>query len=211
MAMKRHARSVWLSAVAHALGAMLGIASPAAAQTPRVDVSAGYQFTKVSGEGDNLTIPIGWYADLAGHLSPTFSFVFEVTGAYKTETESVSISPTRTVTAEAKARLHTFMGGVRVSGHATNTAIVPFAQVLFGAANLNASLSASGTGTSPLNDSQSETKTAMLLGGGVNLMASRRAGIRAAAAYRRIFIPADEGGGENDFLFQVGIVVPIPR
>jgi len=209
--MRQPAKSVWLSAVAPALAGMLAIASPAAAQTPKVDVSAGYQFTKVFGDGDNLTIPIGWYADLAGHVTPMFSLVFEVTGAYKTETETVSISSTRTVTAEAKARLHTFMGGVRVSGHTTNTAIVPFGQVLFGAANLHASLSASGTGTSSLSESQSETKTAMLLGGGVNLLASRRAGIRAAAAYRRIFLPADEGGGENDFLFQLGIVFQIPR
>jgi Outer membrane protein beta-barrel domain len=203
-----------LSAVALALAEMLAIASPAAAQTPRVDVSAGYQFTKVFGDGDNLTIPIGWYADLAdlaGHLSPMFSLVFEVTGAYKTQTESVAISSTQTLTAEAKARLHTFMGGVRASGHTTNTAIVPFAQALFGAANLSASLSASGTGLSSLSESQSETKTAMLLGGGVNLMTTRRAGIRAAAAYRRIFVSADEGGGENDFLFHVGVVVQIAR
>jgi hypothetical protein len=209
--MRPRAKSAWLGAVALALAEMLGIVSPAAAQTPKVDVSAGYQFTRVFGDGDSMTIPIGWYADLAGHLSPVFSLVFEVTGAYKTETETVSISSTRTVTAEAKARLHTFMGGVRLSGQTTNTAIVPFAQVLFGAANLHASLSASGTGISSLSDSQSETKTAMLLGGGVNLMASRRAGIRAAAAYRRIFLPADEGGGENDFLFQLGIVFHIPR
>src|SRR5258705_2390249 len=191
-------RSMWLSAVALALAATLRIVSPAAAQTPKASVSAGYQFTNVSGGGDSFTIPAGWYADLAGHLSPMFSLVFEVTGAYKTETQSVSISSTQTVTAEANARLHTFMGGARVSGHTANTAILPFAQVLFGAAKLGASFSASGTGTSSLSDSQSETKTAMLLGGGVNLMASRNAGIRAAAAYRRIFIPANEGGGQNE-------------
>jgi len=211
MAMSAPVRAIWLSGVALPLASMLGIMPPAAAQTPKLDLSAGYQFTSVSGEGDNFTIPAGWYADLAGHLSRIFSVVFEVTGAYKTETQSVTISPTRSVSAEAKARLHTFMGGARVSGHTTNTAIMPFAQALFGAANLSASLSASGAGTSSIGESHSETKAAMHLGGGVHLMASRRAGIRAAAAYRRIFIPADEGGGENDFLFQVGIVVAIPR
>lgn len=157
---------------------------------------------------DSTNFPTGWYADVAGHLSSMFSLVFEVTGAYKTETLSERISPTLTVSAEAKGRLHTFMGGARVSAHTTNPTIVPFAQVLFGAARLSASFSGSAAGTS-ISESNSDTKTAMHLGGGVNVMASKRVGIRAAAAYRRIFIPKNEGGGENNFLFQVGVVVPI--
>ena len=149
------------------------------------------------------------YADAAGHLSSILSLVFEVTGAYKTETQSLGFSPT--VSAEANARLHTFMGGARVSAPTTNPTIVPFAQVLFGAARLSASISASGAGISSISESQSDTRTAMHLGGGVHVMASKRVGIRVAADYRRIFIPQNEGGGENDFLFQVGVVLPIGK
>lgn len=205
--MKQPAKSAWLTAVALALG----IVSPAAAQTRKVDVSGGYQFTRSISEGsDSTNIPTGWYADVAGHLSSMFSLVFEVTGAYKTENLSERISPTLSVSAEANARLHTFMGGARVSAHPTNPTIVPFAQVLFGAARLSASVSGSVAGVS-ISESDSDTKTAMHLGGGVNLAASKRVGIRAAADYRRIFIPKNEGGGENDFLFQVGVVLPIGK
>jgi opacity protein-like surface antigen len=209
--MNQPARAVTVTGSALVLAVALGLVSPVEAQTRSVDVSGGYQFTRVTGENQGTSIPTGWYADVAGPVSSMFSVVAEITGAYKTETESVRISSTVTVNAEASARLHTFMGGVRASGHSTNASVVPFAQVLFGAGNLRASVSASGTGTPALSDSHSETKPAMHLGAGVNLMASKRIGIRAAAAYQRIFLPANEGGGENDFIIQVGVVVPIGR
>jgi opacity protein-like surface antigen len=216
--MKPPAKAVWVTAVALTLVVALGIVSPVGAQSQKVDVSGGYQFTRSVDGSDSTNIPTGWYADVAGHLSSMFSLVFEVTGAYKTLTFSDPVlnSPdfpslsTQFVSTEVNARIHTFMGGARVSAHTANPMIVPFAQVLFGAARLRASVHVSFPDTS-IDESESVTKTAMHLGGGVNVMASRRVGIRAAADYRRIFFPKDEGGGSNDFLFQVGVVIPIGK
>ena len=85
--------------------AVLVMAVPAAAQdTPKAEVSAGYQLLGFSDE----TLPMGWYVDVAGNLSPLFGIVFEVGGNYKSVNQSVTIfGVTNTVTADLS--VHEFM------------------------------------------------------------------------------------------------------
>lgn len=173
-------------------------AAPVAAQTATTELSAGYQFTRTP----DLSLPLGWYVDVAGNVAPMFAVVGEVSGAYKSETISVGTS-----SVDATVRLHTFMGGVRVVAR-TNPKLVPFGQVLFGAARLSGGVTASGPAVSVIAATDADTELALQIGGGLNLMTSESFGVRVGADYRRIFI---SGGGENEFRLVAGVVIPIGK
>jgi hypothetical protein len=174
------------------------VAAPAAAQTAPAELSAGYQFTRTP----DVNLPLGWYVDVAGNVAPMFAVVGEVSGAYKSETIAVGTS-----SVDATIRLHTFMGGVRVAARG-NPKVVPFGQVLLGAARLSGGVSASGPAISTVAASDSDTEFALQIGGGVNVLTSGHVGVRLGADYRRIFI---SDGGENEFRLVAGVVIPIGR
>jgi len=131
-----------------------------------------------------------------------FAVVGEVSGAYKSETIAVGTS-----SVDATVRLHTFMGGVRVAAR-TNPKVVPFGQVLLGAARVSGGVTASGPATSVIAASDADTEFALQIGGGVNLRTSGSFGVRLGADYRRIFI---SDGGENEFRLVAGVVIPIGK
>jgi outer membrane protein with beta-barrel domain len=189
--------SVKMVTASTALACLLcaAVATPAAAQTARTELSAGYQFTRTP----DLNLPPGWYIDVAGNVAPMFAIVGEVSGAYKSESIAVGTS-----SVDATVRLHTFMGGVRVAAR-TSPRVVPFGQVLLGAARLSGGVTASGPATSVLAATDADTEFALQFGGGVNLMMSRNFGVRLGADYRRIFI---SDGGENEFRLGAGVVIP---
>ena len=187
--------------------ATMGLAVPALAQsTPKVELSGGYQFLNFSVEGENESMPAGWYFDVAGNLTPMIGVVFQVGGNYKSFDESVTIGGI-TATATADLKVHEFLGGVRLSAR-SNSAVVPFGQVLVGGINGSIEVSASTTipGMPPIafNDEESGTNFALQAGGGVNFKMSEAIGLRAGADYLRAF--QDEGGA-NLFRFHVGIVI----
>lgn len=189
-----------MATVSTALACLLCVvvAAPAAAQTATTELSAGYQFTRTP----DVNLPLGWYVDVAGNVAPMFAVVGEVSGAYKSETIAVGTS-----SVDAKVRLHTFMGGVRVAARA-NPKVVPFGQVLIGAARLSGSLTASGPAVSVLAATDADTELALQIGGGVNLMTSGNFGVRLGADYRRIFI---SDGGENELRLVAGVVIPFGK
>lgn len=92
-------------------------------------------------------------------------------------------------------KLHVYGGGVRYVER-RNPQVVPFGQILAGAATF------SGGG-------DTQTKFALQIGGGVNIPVNDMWDVRVGADYRRVFIGEDQGGGENEFRFVVGIVLPI--
>jgi hypothetical protein len=99
------------------------------------------------------------------------------------------------------------MGGVRVAAR-TNPKVVPFGQVLLGAARLSGGVTASGPEVSVIAATDADTEFALQIGGGVNLMTSGHFGVRLGADYRRIFI---SDGGENEFRLVAGVVIPIGK
>jgi opacity protein-like surface antigen len=119
-----------------------------------------------------------------------FAIVGEVAGAYKSETMAVGTS-----SVDATVNLHTFMGGVRVSAR-THPKVVPFGQVLLGAARVSGGVTASGPAVPVIEVSDSDTRFALQIGGGVNLMTSGNFGVRLGVDYRRIFV---SDAGENEF------------
>ena len=180
---------------------------PAFAQSvPKVELSGGYQFLNFSAEDESESMPKGWYFDVAGNLSPMLGLVFQVGGNYKTFGESVSLGGI-TATASADLSVHEFLGGARLNAR-SDSAIVPFGQVLVGAVSTSVEVSGSTTipGMAPItfNEEDSGTDFGLEAGGGVNFALSDTLGLRVGADYLRVF--ADDGGA-NAFRFAVGIVI----
>jgi opacity protein-like surface antigen len=198
--------------------AALGVALPVAAQTPRVEVSGGYQFLNVSADLESIdtgdlpvrdvdqSLPTGWYIDLAGNLNRHFGVVFEAGGNYKSISESATFGGIA-ASASVDLKVHEFMGGVRYSSRA-NPTVVPFGQFLIGAINGSAKVTASGSVTgSPgfsFSGEASGTDIALQAGGGMQLLLTDKFGIRVGADYLHIL--ADEGG-VNAFRFAAGVVL----
>jgi hypothetical protein len=182
----------WLGVGVLTAGVLL-VALPVKAQeAPKVEVSVGYNFLHLDidpdeGDPEDLAnFPVGWYADLAGNLTSTLGIVGQITGNYKSLDLGFGI--------DADTRIHTFMGGVRAGGGASN--VRPFGQVLFGVAHAKFS-----TDDLVGDFEESSTDPALQLGAGVNVM-SGSVGVRLGADYIRVF--ADDEGS-NVFRFAVGI------
>ena len=172
----------------------------------RTEVSAGWRDLYIAGSDgeDGMNIPKGWYLDVSVPLSPMFSIVGDVGGHYKSESTTEVVQGV-SVTGSAEAKVHTFMGGIRLRG-SQNPRVSPFAQVLFGAAraSFDAEGSANVGGTPFAFDfSESDTEAALSLGGGVNLSAGSL-GVRLQAEWLKIL--AEDSG--NAFRFGVGVVIP---
>ena len=173
---------------------VFGLAGSAAAQdTPRAEVSGGYQFFTGKGENEDdewEKFPAGWYADVVGNMTSTVGVVGQVSGNYKTIEESDG---------DIDFKVHTFMVGVRGS---SSGRLRGFGQFLIGGANLKASQA---------DVSVSETDLAIQLGGGVNVISANNIGLRVGADYLRLFGKDDgelsAGEDVNGFRFVVGVVV----
>ena len=188
--------------------AAMATALPVSAQSvPKVELSGGYQFLNFSLDGENESMPVGWYFDVAGNLTPMLGVVFQVGGNYKTFDESVTIGGI-TATATADLKVHEFLGGVRLNLRSSNRAVVPFGQFLVGGVNGSVNVTATTTipGQAPItfSDEDSGTDLGLQAGGGVNFGLTDAIGLRAGADYQHVFA---EGEGANLFRFHVGIVI----
>jgi hypothetical protein len=186
----------------------MATALPVSAQTtPKVELSGGYQFLNFSLQGENESMPVGWYFDVAGNLTPMLGVVFQVGGNYKTFDESITIGGI-TATASADLKVHEFLGGVRLNLRSSNRAVVPFGQFLVGGVNASVNVTATTTipGQAPItfSDEESGTDLGLQAGGGVNFGLTETIGLRAGADYQHVFA---EGEGANLFRFHVGVVI----
>jgi hypothetical protein len=135
--------------------AALSVALPVTAQTPKIEVSGGYQFLNVSADLESIdtgdvpvrdvdqSLPTGWYIDLAGNLNRHFGVVFQAGGNYKSITESAAFGGIA-ASASVDLRVHEFLGGVRYNSRA-NPTVIPFGQFLVGAVNGSVKVTASGS------------------------------------------------------------------
>jgi opacity protein-like surface antigen len=184
--------------------AVLGVAASASAQSaPRTEISGGYQFLTFDIDGENESMPKGWYFDVAGNLNPMFGIVFQVGGNYKSFGESVTVGG-GTFAAEADLKVHEFLGGLRVSAR-NNPRLVPYGQLLVGGVNASLELTATSTipGIPGFSTEDSGTNFALEAGGGVNFGVAENTGIRFGVDYLRTFADDD---GANAFRFHVGVV-----
>ena len=166
---------------------VLGFAANASAQEPGTfplpvaEASAGYAFMRDTTMEENF--PAGWYFSTAANLNNWFGLAGEVTGAHKKLTD---IAPVR-----VKANLYTFMGGPRFL--IKRGRIVPFAQVLAGAAQLRWKTE---PGTPEASDT--DTKFAFQPGGGVTFLLTENVSVRTAVDYRRIVFTVNDEFAEDN-------------
>ena len=173
---------------------VVGFAAPAAAQdTPKAEISVGYNHltAKSSGDDEWEKFAKGFYFDVAGNISDTLSIVGQVTGNYHTIED---------IDGDFKLNVHTFMAGIRGSSPGR---VRGFGQVLVGGVRLNA----------PDFEDASETDFGIQLGGGVNILGSGGVGLRLGLDYLRV-MAKDEGlilGGDdvNGFRFTAGVTFGI--
>ena len=172
-----------------------GFARPAAAQdTPKAEVSAGYQWLagKSSADDEWTKFPKGFYVDVAGNVSDTLSIVGQFSGNFKHFDDD-----------DFDLKLYTYLVGLRGSSPGR---VRGYGQFLIGGAQLKASNDA-------FSFSASESNLALQIGGGVNVLGSSPVGLRAGVDYLRIFSKDDgevlEGESVNGFRFIVGVTFGI--
>jgi Outer membrane protein beta-barrel domain len=178
---------------------------PAAAQqSAKAEISGGYQLLHF-GSGVNETFEKGWFAEMTGNIKPWLGAVVQVGGSYKTIRESMT-EEDLTGTATADLRAHHFMGGVRFSAQ-VNDRVRPFAQVLaggfHGSTNVSVSVTQAGETLFASSSGGSSTDFALQVGGGMNLMMTKTAGIKAEGGLIRVF---ESGEQFNVFRFAAGAV-----
>ena len=176
---------------------IMAAAVPVSAQsTPKVELSGGYQFLNMSLfsiNDENEAMPLGWYFDVAGNLTPLFGVVFQVGGNYKTVDLSATIGVS-TLVASADFKVHEFLGGVRMNFRSSRS-VVPFGQFLVG--GFNGSIKASGSATTPgqapvtFGNEDSTTDFGLQAGGGVNVRLTDAIGLRAGGDYQHVFAEDD--------------------
>jgi hypothetical protein len=155
--------------------------APAAGQG--VDVAGGWAFL----HEEDLNVPKGWFAAVAGDVNKWLGIVGQVSGNYKTVTE---------LGIDVDTNIHIFGAGPRFSG-TQNAKLTPYGQVLFGVARVNASVP-----NVPGADF-SETDFAVQPGAGIDITPNGRVGVRLQVA--GTFIRTEEET-LRELQFMVGIV-----
>jgi hypothetical protein len=173
------------------VGAIALSAVPASAQ----ELSLGYQWQRVSVDGEGESLPLGFNIDVAGPITPTLDIVGQLDWSRKSESEVIFGT-----SVDATASFTTFGGGVRWSSRG-NPSATPFVQALFGATRSSFGCDVGGVDCDDFVDDTSSTDPMFQIGGGV---AVPMGGWNAFGQfdYRRIFA---EGEGANSVRFVVGI------
>jgi opacity protein-like surface antigen len=188
--------------------AVLGFSASSHAQTtPHAEFSAGWRLLNIPDAvgTESETMPLGWYADVAGNLTPMFAVVGEVGGNYKNFND-VLAELGANVNVDVNVNVHTFMGGVRFSAR-QNPAFTPYVQALFGLARATGKVEGRATiggQTITINQSVSDSDFAFDADGGVNFKLSDAFALRVGAGYLRV--GTSDGG--NAFRFGAGVVIP---
>ena len=165
-------RSTWLLALVLSLTVHTGVAS---AQTT---LGVSYSFLRIL-EGPDLNMPAGWLLSFAAPLDRSaISLVGEVAGNYRSDFGETF-------------RLHTFQGGLRLSGR-TAPGVDPFAQFLVGGMNTGCCGS-------------SATFFMIEPGFGVDFGIPRGLALRAGISFPIAF----DDGALNTLRLQAGVVLPI--
>jgi opacity protein-like surface antigen len=164
---------------------IVAVAAPAMAQTPSVEIGVGYSYLR--DEEIDESLPLGWYADIAGNISDSIGLVGEVGGNYKTISDD---DPDLDL--DVKLSVHTAMGGVRLTRRGDGANI--YLQVLAGAAR----------GTVKFQGvSESTTDFAVQPGVGIEFRVGDSMRLRIGGDYRKIF---SEGEKATQWRATAGLV-----
>ena len=164
-----------------ALALVVALPLRAAAQSS-ADFALGYSVMHDSDAETNF--PLGWFASFGKPVSPMWAIAGDISGNYK----SMEVAPG----IDAKLKVHTFMIGPKL--YARQGQSTPWAQLLFGAANLSGSVFGIGA---------SETDFAFQPGAGIDFNMQNSFAIRLGANIRFI---RSTGSTDKQFQFIAGVV-----
>jgi hypothetical protein len=178
--------------------AMSLLATPTVAfAQSRAEVTAGYTFLHawrdVSFPADAPLRPVGsadfggWEVTAAAYPRPAWGLT-AVVGAQDRHVEEANIDAT----------VRTFLGGIVVRAPRWQQ-LIPFTRVVAGAVRIDAD-----DRDDPVPPDRTQTLPAVQVGGGADVMFSRRVGVRVAADYRRVF-----HARANHFSIFGGVVIPL--
>jgi len=166
----------WLAAAAMLLTVHAGIAS---AQTTDTTLGISYSFLRFI-EDPDFNLPVGWLLSFAKPIDRSaIALVGEVAGNYRSEFGET-------------LKVHTFQGGLRLSGR-TTPGVGPFAQFLLGGMNSGCC-------------GGSSTNFMIEPGFGVDLAMSRGVAFRGGISFP---IGFDNGDAITSLRLQAGVVLPI--
>src|SRR5262245_1403870 len=174
---------------------LVSVAIPAAAQTPKFELGAGYQLSHIP---DN-TNPVGFDLDLAVSTMEKWSVVGEVGLTRDSEGFEGIASASLTDT--------NFGGGLRYNGRMSP--ISGYFQIVAGAIHRKVSADVLGESL----DLPSANKFMLQPSVGFTFDMMKNAGFKVDLGYRRVFLDEAEDGdsGENQFRFVAGINIGFPR
>ncbi len=162
---------------------LLASVSAFAADEPKAEVFAGYQFTHLDGGGviDNANAS-GWNGALTGYVNKWLGVTADLSGAY-------------TTVSGVKLKTHTYTFGPTVALR-NSEKLTPFVHALFGGAH------ASG---SAFGASASDSAFAMILGGGVDAKFSDRLAFRVAQ-FDLVSLRSNGDTSNKNFRLSTGVV-----
>jgi opacity protein-like surface antigen len=175
---------------------------------PKVEVFVGYSVIGETGVSDEEA-DIGFATERGFEASVTrninkyfgikgdFSFHPGTDRGRATFTQPCTTPPCPLVAQdfEFKTRLYNFLAGPEFKAR-NRTRLAPFAHALFGVAHGKAILKTTGAALN-LDTSESDTGFAMAFGGGLDIRATRRVGLRLSMDYNPAFITHTDTGARD--------------
>lgn len=173
---------------------LVGVALPAAAQTPKFELGAGYQTSHIP---ENWN-PVGFNVDVSMAAMDKWSVVGEV-GLTRDSESAEGI-------ADATLSDTNFGGGVRYNSRMAP--ISGYFQVVAGGLRRKVDVHIIGIG-----ENQSETKFMLQPSVGFIFNLMKNTGFKVDLGYRRVFLDEaiDGDSGENQFRVMAGINIGFPR
>ncbi len=173
---------------------LVGVALPAAAQTPKFELGAGYQTSHIP---ENWN-PVGFNVDVSLNTMKKLSVVGEVGLTRDSQKASDIEDATLTDT--------NFGGGVRYNSRMSP--ISGYFQVVAGGLRRKVDVHIIGVGTN-----QSDTKFMLQPSVGFMFDLMKNTGFKVDLGYRRVFLDeaTDGDSGENQFRLMAGIRIGFPR
>jgi opacity protein-like surface antigen len=150
----------------------------------------------------------GWDFGLQQNTNSWFGGVLDVSGSYDTNNLRVLSTGGVTVALQTTLRAYTLMAGPQFTSRRSSN-FQPFARALFGGAFYKESLNVVANNVPLLSPiKQSDQSIALGGGGGVDLIFSRRVGLRLTGDYIRSYV---FGESQNNYRATAGFVFNLAR
>ncbi len=167
---------------------------------PKATFFVGYSYNRPAVNDDDAPNLHGFDTQVTAHLNRYFGLKGDISGHFGRDDDTFCVGSSCT-NFRSRTQLYNFLGGPEVRGR-NSTSVTPFAHALAGEAHIRSSFSTNAGGG--FSGSNSDTRFALALGGGIDVRANDRIDIRAVQVdYNPIFL---DGGVSHGLRVSVGVV-----